>query len=446
MEDIPRGESADFPHVTATSVSTRPRRAAFAREDESEAMFSRGFLSRLKLRFPIAPNVACWRLAPHSRQHSVSAASPMSFPLPPLSAIPPEIVAVTDYETLARKHLGEQAWAYFAGGAADEITLGENRSAFDGIHLLPRVLTDLRGGHSRVTLFGRTFPFPILVAPIAYHRMAHAEGELATALGASAMGAGMIVSTRASVPLEEIARAAESPLWFQLYIQPDRGFTEALVRRAEAAGYEALVLTVDAPLNGIRNRLQRSGFTMPPGVEAVNLRGMRAPDLRPRAAGESVAFGPLLDGAPTWKDVEWLLSLTKLPVILKGILSPDDAALAVDCGCAGIAVSNHGGRTLDTLPSTITMLPEIADRVAGRVPLFLDGGVRRGTDVFKAIALGASAVLVGRPCVFGLAVAGAVGVAHVLNILRAEFEVTMGLTGCATVDKIHRGYVRLSGR
>lgn len=370
----------------------------------------------------------------------------MPFPLPALDVIPPEIVALTDYEPLARRHLGEEAWAYFAGGAADEVTLSGSRPAFDGIHLLPRVLRDLQGGHSRVTLFGREFLFPILVAPIAYHRMAHVDGELATVLGASAMGAGMIVSTRASVPVEDIAKAAQSPLWFQLYIQPDRGFTADLVLRAEAAGYEALVLTVDAPLNGMRNRLQRSGFHMPPGVEAVNLRGMAVPDLSPPGAGENVAFGPLLDVAPTWRELDWLLSLTKLPVILKGILHPDDAALAVEHGCAGIAVSNHGGRTLDTLPPTIEMLPEIADRVAGRVPVFLDGGIRRGTDVFKAIALGANAVFVGRPCIFGLTVAGAVGVAHVLNILRAEFEVAMGLTGCATVDQIQRGHVRLPAR
>ncbi|MDB6136682.1 MAG: glcD3 [Verrucomicrobiales bacterium] len=368
----------------------------------------------------------------------------MTFPLPPLTSIPPEIAALTDYEPLARKHLGEQAWAYFAGGAADEITLTGNRSSFDGIRIVPRVLQDLRGGHTQVNLLGRTFAFPILVAPIAYHRMAHRDGEMATVLGASAMQAGMVVSTRASVPLEDLARNAVAPLWFQLYIQPDRGFTEALVHRAEDAGYEALVLTVDAPLNGIRNRMQRAGFRMPEGVEAVNLRGMAPPDLRPRTAGESVAFGPLLDGAPTWHDIAWLRSKTKLPVILKGILSPDDAALALKHGCAGIVVSNHGGRTLDTLPPAIEMLPEIADRVAGSMPILLDGGIRRGTDVFKAIALGAQAVLVGRPCIFGLAVAGAVGVAHVLNILRAEFEVAMALAGCATTRDIRPEHLRLS--
>jgi 4-hydroxymandelate oxidase len=362
----------------------------------------------------------------------------MSFPLPALAQIPPDVVALGDYEPLARQQLGEQAWAYFSGGAADEITVNDNRHAFDQIKLLPRVLRDMRGGHTRIQLLGTTYEYPILLAPIAYHRMAHRDGELATALGASAMKAGMVVSTRASVTLEQIAQTATSPLWFQLYMQPDRVFTRDLVQRAEAAGYHALVLTVDAPLNGIRNRLQRAQFRMPSGIEAINLRGMAPPDTRPRQAGENVAFGALLDDAPTWGDINWLLSITKLPVILKGILSPDDASMAINHGLAGIVVSNHGGRTLDTLPATIQVLPRIAEKVAGRIPVLLDGGIRRGTDVLKAIALGANAVLVGRPYIYGLSVAGPVGVAHVLNILRSEFEVAMGLTGCATVAQIDR--------
>lgn len=364
----------------------------------------------------------------------------MSFPLPSLSQIPPDIVALTDYEPLARQHLGEQAWAYFSGGAADEITLRENHSAFDQIKLLPRVLRDMKGGHTRTSLLGQTHEHPIMLAPIAYHRMAHRDGELATTLGAAALKAGIVVSTRASVPIEDIAATAQAnghhPLWFQLYVQPDRAFTEALVKRAEDAGYQALVLTVDAPLNGIRNRLQRSGFRMPPGIEAVNLRGMVTPDLRPRMAGESVAFGSLLDAAPTWDDIGWLLSITQLPVILKGVLSPQDAVMAIERGFAGLIVSNHGGRVLDTTPATIQVLPQIVAAVQGRVPVLLDGGIRRGTDVLKALALGANAVLIGRPYIFGLSVGGAVGVAHVLNILRAEFEVAMGLTGCRTVDDI----------
>ena len=362
----------------------------------------------------------------------------MSFPLPPLSQIPHDIVALTDYEPLARKHLGESAWAYFSGGAADEITLRENRTAFDGLKLVPRVLRDMKGGSTRTTLLGQTLDYPVLLAPIAYHRMAHDDGELATVLGASAMKAGMIVSTRASVMIEDIADAAQTPLWFQLYVQPDREFTKMLVSRAENAGYQALVLTVDAPLTGIRNRLQRANYRMREGVEAVNLRGMAEPDLRPRLAGENVAFGSLLDDAPTWADAEWLLSITQLPVLLKGILSPEDADLAVQLGFAGIIVSNHGGRVLDTAVPAIHALPHVVERVAGRVPVLMDGGVRRGTDILKAIALGATAVLVGRPYIFGLAVAGAVGVAHVLNVLRSEFEVAMGLTGCAKVCDITR--------
>lgn len=358
-------------------------------------------------------------------------------PRPPLTQIPPHIVSLSDYETLAKEHLSAAAWAYFAGGAADEITLADNPHAFAKIKLLPRVLQNLKNGHTRVNLLGHTLPYPILLAPIAYHRMAHPEGELATILGASAMQAPVIVSTRASVSLEKIAETAQTPLWFQLYIQPDKPFTQHLIHRAETAGYQAIVLTVDAPLNGIRNRLQRAQFSMPPGVEAVNLRGMIPPDTRPRAAGENVAFGSLLDHAPTWDDLDWLLSITKLPVILKGILNPDDAELAIQKGCAAIIVSNHGGRTLDTLPATIDVLPAIAARVNQRIPILLDGGIRRGTDVFKAIALGANAVLIGRPYIYALAAAGAIGVAHVLNILRSEFEVTMGLTGCASIDQIN---------
>lgn len=364
--------------------------------------------------------------------------SSMSFPLPPLTQIPPDVVSLTDYEPLARRHLGEHAWAYYSGGAADEVTLRENRSAFDALKLLPRVLRDLKGGNTQTTLLGQTLDYPVMLAPIAYHRMAHEDGELATVLAASAMKAGVIVSTRASVMLEDIATTAQTTLWFQLYIQPDREFTKLLVRRAENAGYQALVLTVDAPLTGIRNRLQRSGYRMKEGVEAVNLRGMREPDMTPRKAGENVAFGALLDTAPTWKDAEWLLSFTKLPVLLKGVLSPEDAEMAVQLGFAGIIVSNHGGRVLDTTPPAIAVLPQIVAQVAGRVPVLMDGGIRRGTDVLKAVALGAKAVLLGRPYIFALAVAGAVGVSHVLNILRAEFEVAMGLTGCATVDQIQR--------
>lgn len=358
-------------------------------------------------------------------------------PKPPLQQLPSDVVALADYERLAPEHLSAQAAAYLLGGAADEVTLRDNNAAFQRLRLRPRVLRELAGGDTRLTLFGQALEHPILLAPVAHQRLVHPQGELATVTAAAAVNAAMIVSTQASVMLEDIAGLAQTPLWFQLYLQRDRGFTRELVRRAEDAGYRALVLTVDAPVNGVRNREQRAGFALPPGVESVNLRGARPLPVAVAAAGESAVFGSgLLEAAATWKDIAWLRSETKLPLVLKGVLTPEDAVMGTEAGADGIFVSNHGGRTLDTLPATIDALPAIADAVAGRVPLILDGGIRRGTDVLKAIALGATAVAVGRPCVLGLAVAGALGVAHVLHILRSEFEVAMALTGCRTLADI----------
>lgn len=361
-------------------------------------------------------------------------------PLPKLQQIPPSIAALADYEPFARERMSEQAWAYLAGGAADELTLADNRAAFDRLRLRGRVLADLRGGNTRLRLFGQDFEHPLFLAPVAYQKLVHPEGELASVLGASALGAGMVVSTQACVELEAIAAQAQTPLWFQLYIQADREFTATLVRRAEAAGYQALVLTVDAPVSGIRNREQRAGFALPADVEAVNLRGMRVPECQ--AQGRILLGTPLLETAPGWDDLLWLRSLTRLPLLVKGVMDAEDARRAVAAGVDGIIVSNHGGRTLDGLPATIEVLEEIAVAVAGRVPLLLDGGIRRGSDVLKALALGASAVLVGRPYVFGLAAAGAVGVAHVLQILRAELEVAMALTGCRTLADIDASLIR----
>ncbi|WP_333982700.1 alpha-hydroxy acid oxidase [Ectopseudomonas khazarica] len=358
-------------------------------------------------------------------------------PLAPLQQIPADIAAVGDYQAYARERMSEQAWAYLAGGAADELTLQDNRQAFDRLRLRSRVLQDLRGGNTRLRLFGHDYEHPIFVAPVAYQKLAHADGELACVLGASALRAGMVVSTQASIELETIAAQAQTPLWFQLYIQPDRDFTAALVRRAEAAGYRALVLTVDAPVSGIRNREQRAGFALPAGIEAVNLRGMRPLAVSADPSASSLLLGgPLLNAAPTWADLAWLRAQTRLPILLKGILSAADAEQALAAGVDGLIVSNHGGRTLDGLPATIEALPEVAAAVQGRVPVLLDGGIRRGTDILKALALGADAVLVGRPCIFALAAAGAVGVAHVLQLLRAELEVAMALTGCADLASI----------
>ena len=258
------------------------------------------------------------------------------------------------------------------------------------------------------------------------------------AYAAAALGAGVVLSTQASVSLEAVAQAVlpdrgRGPLWFQLYLQHDRGFTQALVQRAEAAGYEALVLTVDAPTSGVRDRERRAGFRLPPGVGPVNLAGLQAPTAAELRPGQSALFDGLLHQAPTWDDIAWLQSITRLPVLLKGVLHPADARQAVAAGAAGLIVSNHGGRTLDTAPATASALPRVVQAVGGALPVMVDGGIRRGTDVLKAMALGASAVLVGRPAIWGLANAGAAGVAHVLRLLRDELEIAMALTGCATL-------------
>ena len=360
--------------------------------------------------------------------------------IPARHTIPSGLVTLADHELHARTQLDDNAWAYFSGGAADEISLHANRSAWDNLPLWPRVLRPLAGGHTRVPLLGRTLAHPILLAPMAFQRLAHPDGELAMAYAAAALGAGVVLSTQASVSLESVAQAVlpdpgRGPLWFQLYLQPDRGVTQALVQRAEAAGYEALVLTVDAPTSGVRDRERRAGFRLPPGVGPVNLTGLQVPAPSALSPGQSALFDGLLHHAPTWDDIAWLQSITRLPVLLKGVLHPADARQAVSVGAAGLIVSNHGGRTLDTAPATATALPRVVQAVSGAVPVLVDGGIRRGTDVLKAMALGASAVLVGRPAVWGLANAGAAGVAHVLRLLRDELEVAMALTGCATLTE-----------
>jgi 4-hydroxymandelate oxidase len=355
---------------------------------------------------------------------------------PGFDPIPDGIVCVPDYEQPARERMGENAWAYVAGGAGDERTLRENQAGFERLRLASRVLVPMRGAHTRLRLLGQDFEHPVLVAPSAWHRLLHRDGEVATMLGAAATRSGMVVSAQASLPLEAIAAQARQAPWFQLYVQPDRGFTLVLVRRAEAAGYGALVVTVDAPVS-LRNREQRAGFRLPPGVDSVNLRGAAA---LPPATGESEIFGAV-EHAAGWEDIAALRAATRLPVLLKGIMTPADAERALGAGVDGIIVSNHGGRVLDTMPATIDALPGIAQAVGGRVPVLMDGGIRRGTDVLKALALGAQAVLVGRPVLHGLAVAGAMGVAHVLKLLRTELEVAMVQTGCPTLEAIGPGVI-----
>lgn len=359
--------------------------------------------------------------------------------LPPLNAIPPHVAALADYEPLARERMSEGAWAYLNGGSGDEWTLRENLAAFARWPLRSRALRPMAEASTSLTLFGVNLAAPILLAPVAFQKLAHPEGEMATALAASALDTCMVLSTQASVLLEDVAAQASAPMWFQLYIQPDRDFTATLVRRAEQAGYRALVITIDAPVTGLRNREQRAGFALPPGIEAVNLHGMRQ---LPPAGPEAMLFGtPVLTCVPTWEDIRWLRGLTNLPIILKGIVDPADARRAIDAGANGLIVSNHGGRALDGVPATIDLLSDVVASVNGEVPVLMDGGIRRGNDVLRALALGAKAVLIGRPYIHALAAAGALGVAHCLRILRAELELAMTLTGCPTLAEIDHSII-----
>lgn len=354
------------------------------------------------------------------------------------SQIPPDIACAADYERHAIHHIEAHAWQHIQGGADQNLTLTHNRGAFDGLRLLPQPIASVHDAHTRTQLLGHALACPMLLAPVAYQRLAHPEGELATMRAAMALQTGMVVSTLSSYTLEEIAQAGQAaqaemgqgaPRWFQLYLQPDRAHSLQLVRRAEAAGYTAIVWTVDASI-------KRSGFPLPYGVEAANLRRM------PTMQHTSPLQGPILFGtppiaqAPTWDDLRWLRAQTSLPLIVKGVLSAAMARQAVEWGADALIVSNHGGRVLDGVVSPIDVLPAIAQMVGGQVPLLLDSGVRYGTDVVKALALGASAVLIGRPQVHALATAGLLGVAHMLHLLRAELELAMAHLGCATVADI----------
>lgn len=330
-----------------------------------------------------------------------------------------DVVNLFDFEKMAESKMSKMAYEYVASGAADEFTVRWNRQALDTIRLNPTVLTDVTKLDTSTTLFGHRLPYPILVAPTAYHRIMHPEGELATARGAGAASTIYVVSFFTTTPIEEIAKVATQPLWFQLYVRDDRAFTKDVVQWAEAQGCQALCVTVDTPVLGARNRQERVKFNIPDGITVPN-----AVSLEPQKL-------PL-----TWKDIDWLRSFAKVPVLLKGILNPNDAEKAVQAGVSGIIVSNHSGRNLDTVPATIDALPRIAEQVNKRVPLLMDGGIRRGTDVLKAIALGADAVLVGKPICFGLACGGADGVTKVLSILKNEFDMAMALTGRSSLASL----------
>lgn len=358
----------------------------------------------------------------------VSSATAGLAPAAPLTAIPPDLVAACDYERRAPEHLPPATWAYLAGGAADETALATNLAAWQTLKLWPRAGRAFNGGDTRVELFGDTLAHPVILAPVASQTLFHPDGEAASVLAAGVMQGAAIVSTQAALPLETLAAQAQSPLWFQLYWQGSRAATLDLVRRAESAGYRALVLTLDAPVSGARNREQRAGFVVPAHITQPNVAPFRLASLN---ENQSPVFDGFMRVAPDWGDLAWLAREARIPLAVKGVLHPDDARQAVDCGAAGVVVSNHGGRVLDTVPATVAALPGVVAAVAGRVPVLVDGGIRRGTDIVKARALGATAVLIGRPYVCALAVAGALGVAHLIRLLREELEIAMALTGHA---------------
>jgi isopentenyl diphosphate isomerase/L-lactate dehydrogenase-like FMN-dependent dehydrogenase len=337
------------------------------------------------------------------------------------------------------------AFDYYAGGAEDEVTLAENREAFRRILLRPRMLVGADQVDTAVSVLGHTLPCPVGLAPTAFNCLGHPEGELAAARAAGKAGAVMCCSTISSTSIEDVAGAATGPLWFQLYVYRDREVTKDLVRRAEASGCRAIVLTVDTPHLGRRERDMRGGFSLPAGIGIRNLERYGTPDALRWAETSSFTeyVHKLLDSSLTWESVDWLRSITKLPLLIKGILTAEDASLAVEHGAAGIIASNHGGRQLDGTMATIDALPAIVSRVAGRVPVLMDGGIRRGTDVFKALALGAGMVFIGRAYLWGLAADGEAGVTRVLEMLRTELALTMGLAGARSIAEITPAHVVL---
>jgi isopentenyl diphosphate isomerase/L-lactate dehydrogenase-like FMN-dependent dehydrogenase len=347
-------------------------------------------------------------------------------------------INLRELEALARESLPKMVYDYYARGANDEVTLRENQTAYEQIRLLPRILVDVSRRDLRTTVLSEPVSMPILIAPTAFQGLAHPEGELATIKAAGAAQTLMTLSTLSNFSIEEAMAVATGPVWFQLYVLKDRGITSSLVQRAEAAGCQAIVLTVDVPLLGKREQDLRNQFALPDHLTAKNLWPAGLPELRKIAPDDGAAphIASLFDPALTWKDIEWLAGLTKLPVVVKGILRSDDALRAVKHGVSAIVVSNHGARQLDTTPATISVLPAIVGAVAGAVEIYVDGGIRRGSDVLKAIASGARAVFIGRPVLWGLASYGEAGVKHVLEMMRQEFDLAMALSGCPTLNSI----------
>ncbi len=354
--------------------------------------------------------------------------------------IPADIRCAQDYELAAQRFMAASSYAYVAGGSGRDVTAAANLAAFAKWAIVPRLLRDVRGGHTRVTLGATHLPHPILLAPVAFQRLAHAAAEVGSARAAAATDTCMVCSTLSTSPLDEVARAAGAQRWFQLYFQPTREATLALLSNAEQAGFGAIVVTLDAAIQVASLSALRAGFRMPPDCVAANLPAQDhlAP---PLAAHASAIFQGAMANAPTWDDLAWLQTQTSLPIWVKGVLHADDARALQASGITGIIVSNHGGRSLDGAPASLTMLPAVRAAVGADYPVLFDGGIRSGSDVFKALALGADAVLVGRLQMYALSVAGALGVAHMLKLLREELEACMAQAGCATVAEIDASFL-----
>jgi 4-hydroxymandelate oxidase len=347
------------------------------------------------------------------------------------------VINVADFEAAAHERLDPGVYDYIAGGAGDEYTLRGNRRAFERWELRPRVLVDISGVSTATTVLGTEVALPVLVAPTAFQRLAHPEGELATGRAAAAAGTIMSLSTLSSVTPAELAAAApEAPKWFQLYWSRDRGFTQELVETVANSGFTALVLTVDLPVAGRRERDVRAAFTLPDDLPLPNIpEELRGDDFH-------TALQAVVDDTLTWRDLEWLRSICSLPLVVKGILTSEDALLAAEHGATAIVVSNHGGRQLDGVPPTLDVLPEVVEAVSERVEVLLDGGIRRGIDVLKALALGARATLSGRSVLWGLAAGGEEGAMRVLELLRREVELGLKLLGCPSPADVTPGHVR----
>lgn len=359
-------------------------------------------------------------------------------PRPPLDRLPAGLCAAADYAQLAPQFIAAPLLAYIDGGSGRDRTAAANLAAFNRWQILPRLLRDLRQGHTRRTLAGQALAHPLLLAAVARLGDVHPAGERAVAQAAAATDTAMVLSTMSSHTLEDVAAAAPGTVrWFQLYLQPQRAATLDLLRRAEAAGYAALVLTLDTPVRMPSHRALRAGYREPSGP-AANLRPYAdtATALPAAEPGGSRIFQGTMQAAPRPEDLDWLLANTRLPLWIKGVLHPDDARVLAARGVAGLVVSNHGGRSLDGAPASLDCLPAVRAAVGRALPLLFDGGIRSGDDAFKALALGADAVMVGRLQAHALAVAGALGVAHLLKLLREELELTMALAGCATLADI----------